>query len=73
MNCIWRGHIEFGVRNVLWRGKINLPKGMFDQQLFRSIFRNFWPGGELFDGGENFPVSLRAAVDFRKLGIHFYV
>ena len=41
---------------MLWRGKINLPKGLFDQQLFRSILRYFWPGGE------NFPVSLRAAL-----------
>lgn len=30
VHCIWRAHIELGARNVLWRGEINLLKGLFD-------------------------------------------
>ena len=63
VNCVWRGHMEFGAKNVLWGGKINLPKGLSHQPFFCIIFRDFCRGRELFDGGVAFPVALRAVVE----------
>ena len=49
VNCVWRGHIEFGARNVFLHRKINLPKGLAYQPFFCVIFGNLRSGCELFD------------------------
>ena len=68
---VWRGHIEFGTRNVFWRRKINLPKGLPYQPFFAESSETlFCCGGELFDGGDAFPITLRAVVNFRKFLVH---
>ena len=65
VNCVWRGHIEFGARNVFLHRKINLPKGLAYQPFFASF-------SETFAVAANFliPVALRAVVKFRKFLIH---
>ena len=67
VNCVWRGHIEFGARNVFWSGKIYLPKRLPYQPFFRIIY------GDFCRGGEAFPVALRAVEDFRKFGVHVMI
>ena len=37
VNNVWRRHIEFGARNVVWCRKIYLPKGLPYQPFCRSI------------------------------------
>ena len=42
VNCVWRGHIEFGARNVFLHRKINLPKGLAYQPFFASFSELFY-------------------------------
>lgn len=50
-----------------------MPKSLSYQPIIRGIFEAFCGGCELFYGGNAFPIALRAVVNFRKLGIHFYI
>ena len=70
VNCVWRGHIEFGARNVFWHVKINLLSDLAYQPFFCVIFGNLCSGCELFDGGNSFPIALRAVLKFRKFLVH---
>ena len=57
VNCVWRGRIEFGARNVFLHRKINLPKVLAYQPFFASF-------SETSAVAANFliPVALRAVV-----------
>ena len=48
----------------------NLPRVLSYQPFFRIIFGHFCSSSKLFDGGDAFPITLWAAVDFWKLGVH---
>ena len=41
VNCVWRGHIEFGASNVFWRKKIDLPKGLAYQPFVAPFSETF--------------------------------
>ena len=65
VNCVWRGHIEFGARNVFLHRKINLPKGLAYQPFFATFSETFAVAASFL-----ILVEFRAVVKFRKFLVH---
>lgn len=54
----------------MWCWEIDLPEGLFDEPLLGGFFRDFCGVGQFFNSSDDFPVALRAVVDFGELDVH---
>jgi len=42
VDSVRRRYVEFGTRNVVQRGEIDLPESLFDEPLLGGFFRGFY-------------------------------